>query len=214
MARRSLLGSSIHGFRGISAERATSATTISEAEAYALDRALRSRDVSFPIIGIFLEPIENELVPPAIRTRLYTDISAPDWVERVRAGVEGRAPAPTAPVLEAYQATVHHHKGNIILEIRPRSGRWRPVVAAVPASEEKALLRVLVGVRDEIPNWGEFMSATAGALHIVKCDEFVDPNSSAYVFSNGIPSELFFGGPKERHRLSREQLIALAGSKT
>ena len=42
---------------------------------------------TFPIIGIFSEPIEKDLIPKALSTRLYVDIQAPDVIEQIVSGV-------------------------------------------------------------------------------------------------------------------------------
>lgn len=54
---------------------------------YALDRALRARGEQFPLIGL-LRGVPIEEVPPVLRVRLCVDLSSPDWIEQVRAGLE------------------------------------------------------------------------------------------------------------------------------
>jgi hypothetical protein len=59
--------------------------------AYALDRALRARDESFPLIGLLRDVAIND-VPAAIRVRLCIDLRDPAWAQAVVAAIEGRPP--------------------------------------------------------------------------------------------------------------------------
>lgn len=60
--------------------------------AYALDRAIRKRGGEFPIIGIFPQPMDRELIPSAIVTRLYVATNNSEWARQVYAGVLKTAP--------------------------------------------------------------------------------------------------------------------------
>ena len=75
--------------------------------AYALGRALESRGEVFPVIGVFLGPVDENLIPPAIKARLFVSVTDPDWKERIRAAAEGRAPAVSRRQLDPFALTVH-----------------------------------------------------------------------------------------------------------
>jgi hypothetical protein len=171
-------------------------------------RKSRTRDVTFPIIGIFFEPIEPQLVPPAIRIRLYTDISAPDWADRVKAGVQGRQPAGTSETLAPFIVAKHiRPNGEIVIEVRPRAGRWRPTVAAVPTADRDKLGAIVVGSPGIIPTTpSSFMANEGGHLYVVLTQTAADPYESAFVFLKGLPAELTFGSPTEGYTLSRASL--------
>ena len=93
-----------------------------EEVAYALDRALRSRGNSFPIIGIFPEP------PSAIATRLYVTLQDPDWAGKVLAGANLQAPALSTKVIVPHVLVAYEEEEKLILELRPRAGRWHPLL--------------------------------------------------------------------------------------
>src|SRR5919112_154235 len=77
-----------------------------EAFAYALDRALHTRDKEFPVIGLFSGPVECSLIPAGIRIRLYVSLTDPDWRERIKAGAERREPSISRPTAGPYQGWV------------------------------------------------------------------------------------------------------------
>src|ERR1700739_3458442 len=70
--------------------------------AIALDRALRSRGDAYPLIGIFPAPIDSTIVPPAIRTRLYVDLTDSNWVERVRSSAQNELPSIEPQEIESF----------------------------------------------------------------------------------------------------------------
>lgn len=202
---------------GIVVSRASLASEPCQEElAYALDRALRARDEAYPIIGIFLEPVHYSLVPPALRTRLYTDISAPDWIERVKAGVEQRPPAAgTTASLQPYIISRHDlPDGKIVIDVRPRAGRWRPVIAAVPVAEESILNMVRIGEpgRPTVNAAARMITGPTedGALfRMANIDAAATPHDSAHIVLSQLPSLLIFGSEQEYYELTRAQLQSL-----
>ena len=66
---------------------ATQASLTSEAcreeLAYAVDRALNARGGEFPLIALFPATVSRDLIPAAIRVRLYVSLTDPDWAERI-----------------------------------------------------------------------------------------------------------------------------------
>ena len=125
---------------------------------YALDRALKERGANFPIIGIFVGEIENELIPSAIRTRLYVNIENQDWLQRVRAGVEGAVPDFVPPKISPEFIKVHEDTGRypLVVEARPRTGIWNPLVAIVPLAEKDSLHAVIVRPARKVPSLERF----------------------------------------------------------
>lgn len=108
-----------------------------EEYAYALDRALSVRGTGFPVIGLFPGPVERELIPAGIRTRLYVSTVDPDWKERILAAAEGRVPTISTPELHPYSLKVHSVEGGTLIELRPRAGVWFPFSLAVPLDEKE-----------------------------------------------------------------------------
>jgi hypothetical protein len=143
--------------------------------AYALDRALRSRE--FPLIGIFTEPIDRSLIPSAIATRLYVTLQDPQWAAKVADGASNRRTQTDAAPLLPYHVQLHKAaSGGTVLEVRPRSGRWYPFLAAVPAAERSSLLRVEHGPFGALP----------GATITSQNDFTVTENQSGQVRVSGI----------------------------
>lgn len=113
--------------------------------AYALDRALNSRESSFPIIGLSQTSIEKSLIPAAIKTRLYVSLADDDWKERILSSVENRQPNIQRQSIQPYTLDFHQFsRPNIneiwnIIEIRPRAGSWTPSFVGVLLKEKKIL---------------------------------------------------------------------------
>lgn len=101
---------------------------------YALARALKTKDRSFPLIGL-LHGVRVDDLPPALRVRLCVSLADPDWKNRVLAGLEGRPPNINAELKSGLIWTVHaNYELNpklTAIEVRPRFGEivyWRFVL--------------------------------------------------------------------------------------
>lgn len=186
--------------------------------AYALNRALDSRDKAFPVIALFLGPVDPTLLPPSISTRLYVSITDPDWKERIRAAAEGRAHAPTRAAVEPYYLKIHtdqpvtiHSKAvggmpvggtvtfgqPIAIEVRPRAGVWGPFVAAIPFVE-KARVNPEIGAGNcDYPRWGGPKGPHGNEQNshwwIMGCDDQATPTTSYYIWCDSLPTMLTFG---------------------
>jgi hypothetical protein len=99
--------------------------------AYALDRALHARGAAFPVLGVFPGPVDNNLIPAGIKTRLYVSTRDPDWKERIKAAAEGRDANIARPVVAPYEIREHAGQapGEVVAEVRPRAGTWAPFLA-------------------------------------------------------------------------------------
>jgi TIR domain len=170
--------------------------------AIALDRALRSRGDAFPLIGIFLEPIDPALVPPAIRTRLYVALDDKDWARRVAAGVYGQ-PAPiNRPSVAPFECTKHSCASEIVIELRPRAGRWYPCVAAISKEERDLFSAAFVAPRGvPPPNRLSFGSMTGenGQLYFRTVGQEANPSTSLFLVFSREPSFLIAGSQKENY---------------
>lgn len=161
--------------------------------AYALRRALDSRG-EFPLIGIFPEPIDPSLVPSAIATRLYVTLQDPEWATRVADAVAGvPSVKSTAPPLN-FQIKWHTP---LMLEVRPRSGRWFPFAALVKTSERDRLASVIDGPYGTPPRtWmgGEAdITRNNGTLSGTKIEKAITNLNSAYIGFSKLPTSLWFG---------------------
>jgi hypothetical protein len=88
---------------------------------------LSTRGQTFPLIGIFTSTVDNDLIPAAIKTRLYVSLKDNDWIERINSSLENRSPNILKPTIEPY--TIEFRKttdGGNAIELRPRAGTWAP----------------------------------------------------------------------------------------
>jgi hypothetical protein len=171
--------------------------------AYALDRALRNRGEQFPVLALFPGSVDETLIPAGIRTRLYVSLTDADWKERIKAGVDRRAPAIARPAVEPYVLKIHrrHPSGNLIVEVRPRAGFWAPVFAAVPIGErESSRPLIMVEPAGVITGTGVvttlFDGPSSDGLWWGACIQGqATPIQSLYVWLPELPTQLRFGVP-------------------
>lgn len=173
--------------------------------AIALDRALRSRGDNFPLIGIFPSSIGAELIPPAIRTRLYVRLSDQDWLQRIISAVEGVSPNVNRPEIAPFFSKLYPTPETTIIEVRPRVGRWFPVIVAVPIAEKEKIRVVLPGPSG-MPAQTTFVSFSEGTSPDRKysfwmVEHVADPQNSVYIYCNSLPSELYCGPNGKIHRI-------------
>jgi hypothetical protein len=168
--------------------------------AYALDRALSDRGKGFPLIGIANTPIPHDLVPGALASRLYVEMTDPSWKERIKAAAEGRAPTLPRPTIDPYTFRhLDHGSGYHMLEIRPRVGVWSPPFVAVPIAEKDVIQQVQLGPPGLDATPGGMSSQRAdpssdGSLWmIVEHAGAASATNSIYVTLRGIPTTVYFG---------------------
>jgi hypothetical protein len=168
--------------------------------AYALDRALATRDSAFPIVGIFPGPVDSALIPSGIKARLYVSLTDPDWAERVLAACEGRAVAIRGAIVQPYAIRLHPYRdGKTAIEIRPRAGMWAPFAAGVPIGERDSLNPVILpGPAGFVPmaamvhSLGEGVSMD-GLWWVMTSQEGASPTVSYYLICDRRPTKVIFG---------------------
>ncbi|WP_436168205.1 toll/interleukin-1 receptor domain-containing protein [Bosea sp. LjRoot9] len=169
--------------------------------AIALDRALRARSSSFPLIGIFAEKIDRELIPSAIATRLYVNLTDPDWLDRIAADLTG-SPRPKPGPVDPEVITTHYRPdGRITLEIRPRTGRWYPAAVLTKKAERGMLLTVEHGPvgcppMTSMTSTGDIFSEDGEWAGRVIHNE-INAGNSLYATFSAVPSAIAFGQPPE-----------------
>lgn len=170
--------------------------------AYALGRSLDSRGERFPVIALFLGSVDEGLIPPAIRTRLFVSAEDPDWKERIVAAVEGRAPANGRDRVLPFDLTIHRNqpgKKPIAIEVRPRAGTWAPFVAGVRLREKDDVdPSIMVGARGVPTGTGMLVNTGSGEsedgkLWVMVAGNQATPSQSYYVWCRQLPSSLMFG---------------------
>ncbi|MES3151670.1 toll/interleukin-1 receptor domain-containing protein [Sphingomonas faeni] len=185
---------------------------------YALQRALTSRGSSFPLIGIFVEPVDKALLPAAISTRLYVNIEAQDWLERVRSGVEGVQPSIASKIISPIAIKLHWNQGYypLIVEIRPRSGLWNPCLAAILLNEKDYMFGALVRPAGRIPRIGTVRFVEGPDRERPEWflrgpgeGETASPTMSMFIIFNRVPTRLRAGTPDTMYEidLSEDNIV-------
>jgi hypothetical protein len=183
-------------------QNSLSSEACKEEFAYALDRALKTRGESFPVIGLFPTSGDSDLVPTGIRTRLYVSLTDSNWKERIKAAVEGRDPTITRSNIDPYSIHVYSPGAEGVpytIEVRPRAGSWSPFFAAIPLSENDSVkLSIMHGPKGRPVNSGMlFMTGSGpsndGQMWGMFAQNEATPTQSYYVNCQQLPSKLIFG---------------------
>lgn len=171
--------------------------------AYALDRALNVRGGSFPIIGLFPTSIDNELIPAAIKTRLFVSLNDLEWKERIKSAVEGRLPNIQKPIISPYHIAIHDYQieDRIIkvIEVRTRAGSWTPSFIGIPLAE-KAFVnprykygpKGVYNLGSAKYNGGEDID-TSNQWWLMFASNEVSPTNSIFLMCDILPSKICFG---------------------
>lgn len=173
---------------------------------YGLRRVLKAaHGRTFSLIGLFPRPIDDELVPPAIATRLYVNLTDQDWKEQIIAGLAGEAVSPDLTQASAYGHQWHEYQGKPVLEVWPKAGAWSPAFVMVPSSERAFLGDVLVGPRGMITAFGYVMRSEIlskdGGMKGVQLQNRVTAADTLHIFFNQRPTVVAFGSPQARYHL-------------
>lgn len=171
--------------------------------AYALDRALRARGGTFPVIGLFPATVDPALIPAAIRTRLYVSLTDPNWKERIKAAAESRAPNIPLSELAPYLLRVHSNPQGApqpySIEVRPRAGTWSPFLAGVPLSERAGVNpSIMFGASGRVPFAGALFATGSGPSDdqnwwLMFAQNEATPTQSYFIHCKQLPSKLLFG---------------------
>ncbi len=166
--------------------------------AYALDRALNCRGQAYPVIGLFPSSINQSLIPPGIRTRLYVSLSDPQWKERIVLAAEGRSLESTQGNIPPYFALVHtNHSGGFSIEVRPRAGSWVPFIFAIPENERSAVQpSIMHGPANRVTTDGMLIRPGEGSnagWFVLSAGNEATPTMSYYLHCKKLPSKFVFG---------------------
>ena len=173
-----------------------------EEYAYALDRALKKRGASYPVIALFLTHADPEMIPAGVRTRLYVSVTDPDWKERIVSAARGEAPNVSRQAPQPYYLSVHNTPNRsrpMAIEVRPRAGVWAPFIAAIPADEKESVDPfIMLGPKDLPTDSGMIMGGGEGAspdgsMWVLSARNQSTPTESYYIWVRSLPSQLVFG---------------------
>ncbi|MBM7117646.1 toll/interleukin-1 receptor domain-containing protein [Archangium primigenium] len=187
---------------------------------YALDRALSTRGVAFPLIAL-IHKIEPRQMPAKLTTRLGVMLRDPNWVKQVVAAVNGQAYQVDLGNLGPLKMRVHRsppgEKYVFALEIQPRLETiniWR---ACVNEAEKDRLK--LFSVRPPNSAFGasamfavvdDIIGTTLGPMRTVGCDGSpLDHAHSLYLYFDSLPSALYFS--RDGQRLDPIDLSSVKG---
>ncbi|SEK49089.1 TIR domain-containing protein [Stigmatella aurantiaca] len=127
----------------------------------ALGRALDTRGEEFPLLAL-VHGAEFRDLPPSLRIRLGASLSDPDWVEKVIATLENRAPRETTRNLAPYSLRWHVSGAKNMLEVRPRFGTlvsWR---VGVPSTFRPSIVGFMEGANGHPPVGGMLVLPVEG----------------------------------------------------
>lgn len=189
--------------------------------AYALDRALRSTEEEFPLIGL-IHGVPVDELPTALRVRFCVDVADPDWVDAVVAAIEGRPPKVEAPDPGGIRLDFHQSYGADgsygAFEFRPRFGEvtyWRlafPVELADASVGSGPAGGGAVGGNME--NYVDGNTEIEGmSMRFVGSGNTLTPGTSAYLSFHGQPpSAVCFGVSSQPYELPEQWTIWRVGA--
>jgi hypothetical protein len=193
------------GWAILATENSLNSEPCLEELAYALDRALRTRGAEFPLIGIFPAPIDRSKIPSALATRLYVNLQQSNWARLVADGVERQRPAVGASSIVPFVAKFHRHDGQMVLEIRPRSGRWYPGVVGVQKDGPLKVFTIMPGPSGHPTLSGMVHKGSGqsqdGQWEFTVAHHAIDALNALYVkFDGDLKGEIMIGGGDEGER--------------
>lgn len=199
---QNILSPDLNGFAIYATRQSLLSEPCQEELAIALDRVLRKQVANFPLIGIFPVPIERELIPSAIATRLYVTLKDETWASRVASALSGENTQATASV-DPYYFKEHIMGSDYIYEMRPRDGVWHPAVVATPIDQFSKCAWPWVWAKGQ-PQYkppmyiGAELPETSISGQLWKgyrVDQQADATQSLYLKSTEKLKRIIFGGP-------------------
>lgn len=173
--------------------------------AYALDRCLRTRGGAFPIVGIFPEPLDREIIPSAIATRLYVTLQDGDWARSVSDGLGQTRRSFQAPPVDPFFMKTYKVDEEFVLEVRPRAGAWYNAAILVPEEERKLFTNYWPGPKGRPKKFGSKTgggsTGTAGERKFVgeNISDVVNTQVSAYAWFSAPPSLIMLGADDDTY---------------
>lgn len=185
----------VDGWAIFTTENSLASEPCQEEISYALDRTLRTKGANYPLVGIFPQPIDRELVPSALATRLFVNLADPTWKTQIADSLKGVRSAPDLSKVKPYLFRWHEDPSGFILEVRPRSGRWVNPVVLVPKSQGELLKGFMVNPAGH-PNMSGMVSGGEiddRAMAGYGVNGLVDAANSLYVRFTHKPMMVLFG---------------------
>lgn len=191
----------VDGWAIYTTENSLNSEPCQEEIAYALDRTLRTKGAGYPLFGIFPRSLDRSLVPSALATRLFVNLTDPTWKSQIADSLKGKRAAPDLSQVKPYVCKWHDTGDDLILEMRPRSGRWTPAVVLVEGPDRDTFKSFMVGPRD-YPNMNGIYSGAPIETNNVKgfgTDMLVNSETSIYASFHTKPTKVMFGEDGSLH---------------
>lgn len=173
---------------------------------FALDRALSSRGVGFPMIGLIYRLGPDQL-PTVLHIRLCVLLSDPSWPQQVVAGVHGHGPGYQLPNLPPVIVRRHASDACILIEVRPRLETWTPFRAAVPVEDRDKFTSCWArppnsprgaSVMTMLLNGAEMQIFDKGTMMFLRgADNPASQAQSYYMSFTSLPSQIFVGDDRK-----------------
>lgn len=193
--------------------------------AYALQRALDTKGDEFPLIGL-LHNVSFRDIPIALRVRLCINLANPDWIEEVRAGIQGNHPKRNVIDHDPYIIKIHknyqNQDGIYAIEVRPRFGTitfWR---LAFPIDGPQQIYWGSgpangggIGAVRLANIEGEYADIGGEPMKFIGAENPLSASTSAYaIFKDRLPKRFFFGTSKEPFSAEANGLVIELSKKT
>ncbi|WKL57689.1 toll/interleukin-1 receptor domain-containing protein [Asticcacaulis sp. ZE23SCel15] len=184
----------VNGWAIFATENSLKSEPCQEELAYALDRTLRTRGATFPLIGLFAGEFDRALIPSALATRLCVNLHSNEWKQQIIDALVGK---PTSKQLtpEPFGYKLHNRENGFVLEVWPRTGTWTPVIALVDESEKECLNILMPGPRGIISGTASLICSkfvSNGSYGIVMQNP-VNSSTTAHIFLSKLPRKIMFG---------------------
>jgi hypothetical protein len=117
-------------------------------------------------------------------------------------GVEKRRPAALATNVLPFVAKFHSYEGQMVLEIRPRSGRWYPGVVGVPKGGPLKVSAIMPGPSGHPTLNGMVHTSSGGTAdgqwEVTAANHAIDALNALYVtFKGDLSGQIMIGGSTE-----------------
>lgn len=200
----------LDGFAIYTTKQSLESEPCQEEIVYALDRVLRTKGASFPLIGIFPTPMDRVRIPSAIATRLYVSLKDETWAAQIKNALSGQ------PTSKSFDAAPFFYKEHLspdgyVYEMRPRDGVWQPAVIAVPSEQLDQCSMPFVWAKGQ-PNYrppfyviGDLEEKTdpkGNKWRGYFIDQQADPYQSVYLPTKVKLKRLTFGGSRQDQQYS------------
>jgi hypothetical protein len=198
----------LRGLILLATENSLASEPCQEELAYGLHRVLRAaRGRPFDLIGLFPHPMDEELIPPSIATRLYVNLTDPTWKDQIAASLLDRPRTADFSDVTPFGMAWHRERGDEVLEVWPRTGAWAPAAALVPTAERDRLLFTTTGPRGYVTGnfHGDFglLTSQDGFWSGRVIHTQATAQQTLHIFFRQRPNQLLFGSPRgSLHRLT------------